>query len=172
MARPKRSIVAATAEATTPPNALEPNQSLVRVVKAEGNNLYLCHLPTKAEILLELAQRFRNTVWIKRGGYVLAQRYPEADQTGRVVGEIVNVVGDEKAWRKQPYWYVSSGLRSPDPMLSLTLSPAGPRSSSRTAASTTRMTRTPPWESCPRPTPKTSVKPATRRITAPFAGSS
>lgn len=104
MARPKRNIVAAAEEASSPPNKLSPNQSLVRVVKAEGNNLYLCQLPAKAEILVELAQRFRNTVWIKRGGYVLAERYPEADQSGRVVGEIVNVVGDEKAWRKQPYW--------------------------------------------------------------------
>ncbi|KAH7369265.1 hypothetical protein B0T11DRAFT_327360 [Plectosphaerella cucumerina] len=104
MARPKRSIVAAAQEASTPPAALEPSQSLVRVVKAEGNNLYLCQLPDQAELLVELAQRFRNTVWIKRGGYVVVQRYPENDQNGRVVGEIVNVVGDEKAWRKQPYW--------------------------------------------------------------------
>lgn len=108
MARPKRSLVAAAQEANTPPAALEPSQALVRVVKAEGNNLYLCQLPDKKELLVELAQRFRNTVWIKRGGYVVVDRYAQEDgQNSRVVGEIVNVVGDEKAWRKQPYWYVS-----------------------------------------------------------------
>ncbi len=155
MARPKRNIVAATAEATTPPNSLEPSQSLVQVVKAEGNNLYLCKLPEKAEILLELAQRFRNTVWIKRGGYVLAQRYPEADQTGRIVGEIVNVVGDEKAWRKQPYWSVFPLDAAKPPKIELT-NFAGPRSLSRIAASTTRMTKTRQSANCLPPTLKMS----------------
>ncbi|KAL2760115.1 hypothetical protein ACRALDRAFT_2038821 [Sodiomyces alcalophilus JCM 7366] len=104
MARPKRNVVAAAQESTTPPDALQPNQSLGRVVKAEGNNLYTCQLPNKKEILVELAQRFRNAVWIKRGGYVLTERFPEEQQNGRLVGEIINVVGDEKTWRKQPYW--------------------------------------------------------------------
>lgn len=111
MPRPKRSVLAAAEESTTPPAALEADQSLARVVKAEGNNLYLCRLPNQKEILVELAQRFRNTVWVKRGGYVLAQRFPadQQDGRGRVVGEVVNVVGDEKAWRKQPYWFVTCG---------------------------------------------------------------
>lgn len=100
----KRNVIAAAQESTTPPDALQPNQSLARVVKAEGNNLYTCQLPNRKEILVELAQRFRNTVWVKRGGYVLTERFPEEQQGGRLDGEIVNVVGDEKIWRKQPYW--------------------------------------------------------------------
>lgn len=88
----------------TPPGALEPNHSVVRVVKPEGNNLYTCALPNTKTIVLELAQRFRNTIWIKRGGFVLAERYDGPSPDSRAEGEIVNVVRDEKLWRKQAYW--------------------------------------------------------------------
>lgn len=88
----------------TPPGALEPQQSLVRVIKPEGNNLYTCELPNTKPIVLELAQRFRNTIWIKRGGFVLAERYEPGSHDSRADGEIVNVVRDEKLWRKQAYW--------------------------------------------------------------------
>ncbi|EEY17364.1 hypothetical protein D7B24_004594 [Verticillium nonalfalfae] len=112
MVRVKRNVLAAAEESATPPSALEPNQSVAKVIKAEGNNLYTCLLPNKKDILLELAQRFRNTIWIKRGGYVLAERYDADQLNGRVLGEIVNVVGDEKAWRKQPYWPKEFGKNS------------------------------------------------------------
>ncbi|KAK2060364.1 translation initiation factor 1A/IF-1 [Colletotrichum caudatum] len=102
MGRPKRAALQAAEDTLTPPDALEKNQAIVRVVKAEGNNLYACELPNKKDIVFELAQRFRNTIWIKRSGYVLAERYDEPH--GRVMGEIINVVRDEKAWRKQSYW--------------------------------------------------------------------
>lgn len=114
MGRPKRNVLAAAEECLTPPPALEPNQALVRVVKPEGNNLYTCALPNQKTLTLELAQRFRNTIWIKRGGFVLAERYEDSGQEGsRAVGEIVNVVRDEKVWRKQPYWYVDCAEYSP-----------------------------------------------------------
>ncbi|CAG7561571.1 unnamed protein product [Fusarium equiseti] len=104
MGRPKRNVLAAAEAALTPPDALEPNQSLVRVIKPEGNNLYTCELPNTKTLLLELAQRFRNTIWIKRGGFVLAEIYQDSKEDTRADGEIVNVVRDEKAWRKQSYW--------------------------------------------------------------------
>ncbi|KAM0350124.1 hypothetical protein ACHAPU_003287 [Fusarium lateritium] len=104
MGRPKRNVLAAAEAALTPPDALESNQSLVRVVKPEGNNLYTCELPNTKTLLLELGQRFRNTIWIKRGGFVLAERYEDSKEDTRSEGEIVNVVRDEKAWRKQSYW--------------------------------------------------------------------
>ncbi|KAF4995831.1 hypothetical protein FGRMN_4893 [Fusarium graminum] len=104
MGRPKRNVLAAAEAALTPPDVLEPNQSLVRVVKPEGNNLYTCELPNTKTLLLELGQRFRNTIWIKRGGFVLAERYEDSKEDTRSEGEIVNVVRDEKAWRKQSYW--------------------------------------------------------------------
>jgi len=107
MGRPKRNVLAAAEQSLTPPDALEPNQRLVRVVKPEGNNLYTCALPDdkKEPLLLELAQRFRNTIWIRRGGFVLAELYPkDSEEKSRAAGEIVNVVRDEKSWRKQLYW--------------------------------------------------------------------
>lgn len=104
MGRPKRDIRAAAEASTTPPEKLTASQSLARVVKAEGNNLYSCSLPDQRAILVELATRFRNTIWIKRGGYVLVDLSPAKDQKDQAEGEIVNVVRDEKEWRKQSYW--------------------------------------------------------------------
>ncbi|KAK0643876.1 hypothetical protein B0T16DRAFT_459972 [Cercophora newfieldiana] len=106
MGKPKRSVLAAAEESATPPDELTESQSVARVVKAEGNNLYTCALPNTKTIVVELEPRFRNTIWIKRGGYVLVD-LASAEERGpgsRVVGEIVNVVRDEKAWRKQAYW--------------------------------------------------------------------
>lgn len=104
MGRPKRNVLAAAEESLTPPDDLQPNQSLARVVKPEGNNLYTCELPNTKPIVLELAQRFRNTIWIKRGGFILAELYENVGSDSRAFGEIVNVVRDEKLWRKQAYW--------------------------------------------------------------------
>ncbi|KAK4207069.1 hypothetical protein QBC37DRAFT_487759 [Rhypophila decipiens] len=107
MGKPKRSNVLAVAEESmTPPDELTATQSLARVVKAEGNSLYTCALPDTKPILVELEPRFRNTMWIRRGGYVLVDlaSWEERPASSRVVGEIVNVVRDEKQWRKQPYW--------------------------------------------------------------------
>ncbi|KAI1416775.1 nucleic acid-binding protein [Hypoxylon sp. FL1857] len=104
MGRPKRDIRAAAEESTTPPEQLTDAQSLAKVIKAGGNSLYTCSLPNQRTVLVELATRFRNTIWIKRGGYVLVELTPPKEQKGKVEGEIVNVVRDEKEWRKQSYW--------------------------------------------------------------------
>ena len=88
----------------SPPDALTPTQSLARIIKPQGNNLYTCELPSKELVLLELAQIFRNTLWVRRGGFVLADQYPENSEETRASGEIINIVRDEKAWRKLPYW--------------------------------------------------------------------
>ena len=92
MAPPKRTVVAAAEAAMTPPDSLESNQSLARILKPEGNNLYTCELPNKKLVLLELAQRFRNTVWVKRRGYVLVEQYVGSSEENRAVGEIVKIV--------------------------------------------------------------------------------
>ncbi|KAJ8128589.1 hypothetical protein O1611_g5046 [Lasiodiplodia mahajangana] len=104
MGRPKRDIRAAAEESTTPPDMLTPTQHVARVIKAEGNNLYSCLLPSQQTVLVELAARFRNTIWIKRGGYVLVDLTPPDEKKGKVEGEIANVVAEEKEWRKQSYW--------------------------------------------------------------------
>lgn len=106
MGRPKRDVRAAAEESTTPPDQLGPFQHVARVIKAEGNNLYSCSLPSQQTVLVELAARFRNTIWIKRAGYVLVDLAPPDELKGKVEGEIVNVVREEREWRKQSYWSV------------------------------------------------------------------
>jgi probable RNA-binding protein EIF1AD len=120
MGRPRRDIRAAVEACATPPLELPAGQAIARVVRAEGSNLYRCTLPRQGgggggsqtqqaqcrDVLVELADRFRNTIWIRRGGYVAVDLADPRDVKGRVEGEIVNVVREEKIWRKQSYWHV------------------------------------------------------------------
>ena len=108
MGPPNRKALTAAKAPLSPPDAIEPNHSLVRVIRPKGNNLFTCELPSRKPVLLELAQRFRNTIWVKRGGFVVAERYGESAEETRADGEIVNIVRDEKLWRKQPYWCARS----------------------------------------------------------------
>ncbi|KAI1436150.1 putative S1-like domain-containing protein [Xylaria sp. CBS 124048] len=104
MGRPRRNLRAAVEEATSPPDELMPHQQVARLIKAEGDNRYSCLLPSQKTVLVELASRFHKTIWLKRGGYVIVQLTPAEEMTGKVEGEIVNIVSDEKPWRKQSYW--------------------------------------------------------------------
>ena len=108
MARPKRNVLATIDSTITPPDALAPNHAIARITKAEGKNIYAAELPDGKSVLAELEARFRSTVWIKRGSYVVIDMSALADRENKLDGEIVNVVRDEKAWRKMSYWYVSS----------------------------------------------------------------
>jgi len=85
-----------------PPSELMPTQHIVRVSKVQGNALYTVELPSKEELLVELPTRFRNAVWVRRGGYILVDT--EGFTEGKVNGEIKEVIMDEKAWRKMSYW--------------------------------------------------------------------
>jgi probable RNA-binding protein EIF1AD len=104
MGRPKRSVFAAAEETSSPPSALTSTQSIARVIKAEGNSLYSCSLPDQKKVLVELPSRFRNTIWIKRGGYVLVDTKDADVRQNKLDGEIINVVRDEHLWRKESYW--------------------------------------------------------------------
>lgn len=104
MGKPKRNIISAAEESSTPPPSLTETQSIARVIKAEGNSLYSCILPNQKTILVELEARFRNVIWMKRGGYVLVDSKEADVRQNKIDGEIVNVVRDERAWRKQSYW--------------------------------------------------------------------
>jgi probable RNA-binding protein EIF1AD len=110
MGRPKRNVIAAAEESMTPPAQLEQSHSVVRVIKPEGNNLFTCELPNQKTMVVELAQIFRNTIWIKRGGFVVVDAYSNRAPDSRAEGEIVNIVRDEKQWRKQSYWWVDDKI--------------------------------------------------------------
>ena len=60
-------------------------------------------LPSKSELLVELPMKFRNAVWVRRGGFVLIDT--EGHTNGKVNGEIMDVVRDEKVWRRLDYWF-------------------------------------------------------------------
>lgn len=104
MAPPRRKVLETVEETLTPPNQLTASQQIARVTKATGNNVYLVELPSKESILVELSARFRSTIWMKRGSYVLVDFDAIQDRDNKLKGEIVNIVRDEKQWRKEPYW--------------------------------------------------------------------
>ena len=105
MAKPKRHLLATAEETSNPPANLEPTQAIARVSKGEGKNLYSVELPSGTSLLVELPARFRSAIWIKRGGFVLVDTTTFDDRKNKLDGEIVNVVREEKQWRKQAYWY-------------------------------------------------------------------
>lgn len=104
MPKPKRNIQVVAEETLTPPPNLTATQKIARVKVAAGNNLYNLELPSGEALLAELDPKFRSTIWMKRGGYVLVDTEALAERGNKIGGEIVNIVGDEKAWRKMPYW--------------------------------------------------------------------
>ncbi|XP_068226663.1 probable RNA-binding protein EIF1AD [Palaemon carinicauda] len=67
----------------------EENQSIVRVVRARGNNLHQVATPTGEEFLVSMPPKFRKHVWIKRGNYVVTEPIPEGN---KVRAEIVRIL--------------------------------------------------------------------------------
>ncbi|KAH8728593.1 hypothetical protein GQ44DRAFT_608770 [Phaeosphaeriaceae sp. PMI808] len=104
MPRPKRALLATIDSTITPPESLQSTHCIARITTAAGNNLYNAELPDGKPVLAELEAKFRSTVWIKRGSYVIVDMSARAERENKLDGEIVNVVRDEKAWRKMAYW--------------------------------------------------------------------
>lgn len=118
MAPTRRDIQQIIQDTSAPPDELSPNQSIGRVIKAVGNNLFMVGLSdgpktssssnssntSTITVLVELPSRFRSTVWIRRGGYVVVDTTAFDHRDNKLRGEIVNVVTDEKVWRKRGYW--------------------------------------------------------------------
>lgn len=89
----------------TPPDNLPDSQSIARVVVAAGKNLYHVELPSARKLLVELPARFRNAIWIKKGSFVVVDFSTATERENKIDGEIINVVRNEKDWRKRAYWY-------------------------------------------------------------------
>lgn len=104
MPPPRRKLHATVEETLTPPAALSDGQHIARIKNAAGNNLYNVELASGKALLVELEARFRSTIWLKRGGFVLVDANTLADRENKIDGEIVNVVRDEKAWRNASFW--------------------------------------------------------------------
>ena len=104
MPAPRRRLQATVEETLTPPDTLGQDQFIARINSAAGNNLYNVEKGDQVTLLVELEARFRSKIWLKRGGYVLVDTKTLADRSNKIDGEIINVVRDEKAWRKASYW--------------------------------------------------------------------
>ena len=116
MGRPKRILLATAEETATPPASLDESHMIARVKKAEGKNLYSVEIsPGGKTLLVELPSRFRSQIWIKRGGYVVVDTSAFDDRANKLDGEIINVVREEKQWRKQSYWSVFCSRTGADP---------------------------------------------------------
>lgn len=103
MPPPRRKLQETVEETLTPPDELSEGQFLARIQNAAGNNLYNVELASEKSLLVELHPRFRSKIWLKRGGYVLIDT-TTLERDNKIEGEIVNVVRDEKAWRKASFW--------------------------------------------------------------------
>lgn len=104
MGRPKREVLATFDETLNPPAALSEHHMICQVVKAAGNNLFNVQTAASEKLLVELPAQFRSKFWIKRGGYVLIDTAAFEERDNKLDGEIVNLVGDERVWRKMKYW--------------------------------------------------------------------
>ena len=104
MGPPRRKLLATEEETLTPPDCLAEGQTIARIIKATGNSIYSVELPSKETVLVELPARFRSTIWMKRGSYVVVDTNALEDRDNKLHGEIVNIVRDEKAWRKASFW--------------------------------------------------------------------
>lgn len=104
MPAPRRKLQATVQETLTPPDELKDSQSIARIMGAAGNNLYNVELPGSKTLLVELDARFRSKIWLKRGGFVLVDTATLADRDNKIDGEIINVVRDERTWRKAHFW--------------------------------------------------------------------
>ncbi|BFZ59869.1 hypothetical protein YB2330_000890 [Saitoella coloradoensis] len=89
--------------ASGPPDVLADGHFIARILAAQGQQIFSVELPDKSEVLVELPPKFRSTVFVKRGGYVLAD-LGSSERTNKIAGEIVEVVVEEKEWRKMSYW--------------------------------------------------------------------
>ena len=84
----------------------DPNlhQIIVRLVAPRGNNLHLVEHPDNDDtFLVSMPKKFRKSVWIKRGDFVIVEPIKEGD---KVKAEIVSVLYKEqiKFIKKEGLW--------------------------------------------------------------------
>ncbi|KAA8901426.1 hypothetical protein FN846DRAFT_781169 [Sphaerosporella brunnea] len=101
----KRALSALDELTSVPPDSpLPPSQVIGRIAQAQGKNLFTCSLPSGESILAELAPIFRGTAWLRRGGYVLIDTTTFDARDNKIGGQVINVVRNEREWRKMDYW--------------------------------------------------------------------
>jgi probable RNA-binding protein EIF1AD len=66
------------------------DEDVVRVLGGRGNNLHEVQDSRGKNYLVSMPMKFRRSVWIKRGDYVLAQRIPEGDKVKAEISGVLN----------------------------------------------------------------------------------
>ncbi|XKL61225.1 hypothetical protein PGB90_008282 [Kerria lacca] len=79
------------------------NQQLVKVLSTKGNHLYEVKSIKNEIFLVSMPSKFRNTVWIKAGSYVIVETI---DEGKKVKGEIVYILLKHhiKQMKKEKNW--------------------------------------------------------------------
>lgn len=80
----------------------EPNQQIVKILGSRGNNLHEAETPDGSKYLVSMPSKFRKSVWIKRGDFVIVDPIEEGN---KVCAEIVYIL-----YSKQIKYLKSEGL--------------------------------------------------------------
>lgn len=56
------------------------NQQIVRLTGGRGNHLHDAETPEGDKFIVSMPTKFRKSVWVKRGDYVLVESIPEGDK--------------------------------------------------------------------------------------------
>ena len=69
------------------------SETIVRIVGGKGNNLHMVEDASRDQFLVSMPRKFRRSVWVKRGDFVVVQPIEEGD---KVKAEIVRVLYKEQ----------------------------------------------------------------------------
>lgn len=65
------------------------SQSIVQLIESRGNNLHEAMDVNGERFLISMPRKFRNSIWVKRGDFVIIEPIAEGD---KVKGEIVKIL--------------------------------------------------------------------------------
>ncbi|XP_030762835.1 probable RNA-binding protein EIF1AD [Sitophilus oryzae] len=79
------------------------DQRIVKVLSSPGNNLHEVEDSDGSKFLVSMPPKFRRTMWVIRGGYILIEPIKEGK---KVKGEIVRILTKEQIqhFRKENVW--------------------------------------------------------------------
>ncbi|EJU06255.1 hypothetical protein DACRYDRAFT_12978 [Dacryopinax primogenitus] len=102
----RRNLQAAT-EQPPSPDSFAPNQVICLVGQSKGSNVFEVTDVTGQTLLVELPSKFRKSVWIRRGSYVIVARTEELSGT-KLQGVIEFVITADllKEWKRKGLWLV------------------------------------------------------------------
>ncbi len=69
------------------------DQQIVRVLQPKGNNLHEVQEASGSSYLVSMPTKFRKSIWVKRGDFVIVEPIPEGD---KVKAEIIHILFPEQ----------------------------------------------------------------------------